>query len=53
VHNNELDVLVTKEGLKYYERLLRWAGKQFKSGKTGTEFQEKFKKLGLIHNWQS
>jgi hypothetical protein len=43
-------VVVAGEGLKYDERLLRWAGKQFKSGKIGTELQEELEKLGLIQN---
>jgi hypothetical protein len=38
VHNNdELDVLVTGEGLEYNEKLLRRAAKQLKSGKMVTE----------------
>ena len=46
-------MLVAGEGLEYNERLLRRAGKQFKSGEIGTEFQEELEKLGLIYNWQN
>jgi hypothetical protein len=54
VHNNkELNLLVTGEGLEYNERFLRRAGKQFKSGGIGTEFQEELEILGLIYTWQN
>jgi hypothetical protein len=36
-NNDELDVFFTGEGLVYNEGLLQRGGKQFKTGKMGTE----------------
>ena len=47
MHNNDdLDVLVTEEGLECNERLLRRAAKHFKRGKLGTEIEG-----GIRKNW--